>query len=55
MQTELLKRRCWKTRLELAAFDCPGMTPQRQRQPYAPVVRTQIGFEQLHQVTQAAA
>ena len=57
MQVELLNRRRWKTRVELAngIFDYLEIFHSRQRRHSALGVRTPIEFELLHQTTQPVA
>ena len=57
MQTELLNRRRWKTRLELAnaIFDYLEIFHNRQRRHSALGMRTPIEFELIHQTTQPVA
>ena len=57
MQTELLNRKRWKTRIELAnaIFDYLEIFHSRQRRHSALGVRTPIEFELLHQTTQPVA
>jgi transposase InsO family protein len=57
MQTELLDRKRWKTRIELAnaIFDYPEIFHNRQRRHSALGMRTPIEFELLHQTTQPVA
>lgn len=57
MQTEILNRKRWKTRTELAnaIFDHLEIFRNRQRRHSALGMRTRIEFEQLHQSTQPVA
>jgi transposase InsO family protein len=57
MQTELLNRKRWKTRIELAnaIFDYLEIFHNRQRRHSALAMRTPIEFELLHQTTQPVA
>jgi transposase InsO family protein len=57
MQTELLNRNRWKTRIELAnaSFAYLEIFHNRQRRHSALGMRTPIEFERLHQTTQPAA
>jgi putative transposase len=57
MQTELLNRKRWKTRIELAnaIFDYLEIFHNRQRRHSALGMRTPIEFELLHQSTQPVA
>ncbi|HWT49426.1 MAG TPA: integrase core domain-containing protein [Mycobacterium sp.] len=57
MQTELLNRKRWKTRIELAnaIFDYLEIFHNRQRRHSALGMRTPIEFELLHQTTQPVA
>jgi len=57
MQTELLNRKRWKTRIELAnaIFDYLEIFHNRQRRHSALGMRTPIEFEMLHQTTQLVA
>ena len=57
MQTELLNRRRWKTRIELAnaIFDYLEIFHNRQRRHSALGMRTPIEFELLHQSAQPVA
>ena len=57
MQTELLNRKCWKTRIESAnaIFDYLEIFYNRQRRHSALGMRTPIEFEVIHQSTQPVA
>jgi transposase InsO family protein len=57
MQTELLNRKRWKTRIELAnaIFDYLEIFHNRQRRHSALGMRTPIEFELLHQSAQPVA
>jgi putative transposase len=57
MQTELLNRKRWKTRIELAnaIFDYLEIFHNRQRRHSALGMRTPIEFEVIHQSTQPVA
>lgn len=57
MQTELLNRKRWKTRIELAnaIFDYLEIFHNRQRRHSALEMRTPIEFELLHQSAQPVA
>jgi putative transposase len=57
MQTELINRKRWKTRIELAnaIFDYLEIFHNRQRRHSALGMRTPIEFELLHQSTQPVA
>jgi putative transposase len=57
MQTELLNRKRWKTRIELAnaIFDYLEIFHHRQRRHSALGMRTPIEFELLFQSTQPVA
>ncbi len=57
MQTELLNRKRWKTRIELAnaIFDYLEIFHNRQRRHSALDMRTPIEFELLHQTTHPVA
>jgi len=57
MQTELLNRKRWKTRIELAnaIFDYLEIFHNRQRRHSALGMRTAIEFELLFQSTQPVA
>ena len=57
MQTELLNRKRWKTRIELAnaIFDYLEIFHNRQRRHSALGMRTPIEFEPLHQSAQPVA
>jgi len=57
MQTELLKRKRWKTRIELAnaIFDYLEIFHNRQRRHSALGMRTPIEFELLHPSAQPVA
>ncbi|MGW4644589.1 integrase core domain-containing protein [Sphaerisporangium sp. NPDC004334] len=56
MQTELLNRQRWRTRIELAnaIFEYLGISHNRQRRHSALGMRTPIGYETLHSNTQLA-
>jgi putative transposase len=57
MQTELLNRKRWKTRIDLAnaIFDYLEIFHNRQRRHSALGMRTPIEFELLHQSTHPVA
>jgi putative transposase len=57
MQTELLNRKRWKTRIELAnaIFDYLEIFHNRQRRHSALGMRAPIEFELIHQSTQPVA
>jgi putative transposase len=57
MQTELLDRKRWKTRIELAnaIFDYLEIFHNRERRHSALGMRTPIEFELIHQSTQPVA
>ena len=57
MQTDLLNRKRWRTRIELAnaIFEYLEIFHNRQRRHSALGMRTPIEFERLHQSTQPVA
>ncbi|WP_322857273.1 integrase core domain-containing protein [Mycobacterium shigaense] len=57
MQTELLNRKCWKARIDLAnaIFDYLGIFHNRQRRHSALAMRIPIEFDLLHQSAQLVA
>ncbi len=57
MQTDLLNRKRWRTRIELAnaIFEYLEIFRNRQRRHSALGMRTPIEFERLHQSTQPVA
>ncbi|SIR88084.1 Integrase core domain-containing protein [Microbispora rosea] len=56
MQTELLNRRRWNTRIELAnaIFECLEIFHNRQRRHSALGMRTPVEYEMLYANTQLA-
>ncbi len=55
MQTELLNRQRWKTRMANAIFDYPEVFHNRQRRHSALGMRTMLEFELLHRTIQPVA
>jgi putative transposase len=57
MQVELLNRRRWRTRLELATaiFDYLEVFHNRQRRHSAPGMRSPVEYERIHYENQPVA